>query len=179
MELNPYAAPEAEVLQAPSANAEAEAIRRNHINTEATIKSVGTLYCFSAIVVILACGAGLINTSPAPDSIGKGFLVVLLLLALFQGRVGMGLRRLEPWTRIATIVLSLIGLLAWPIGTLINIYILLKVAGKKGGVVFSPEYRDVIAATPHIKRKTSIVSMILLAVLILVLIGIITNLARS
>ena len=41
MEINPYAAPQSQVLQATSQD---ELIRQEHINTEASIKSVGLLY---------------------------------------------------------------------------------------------------------------------------------------
>jgi hypothetical protein len=41
MEQNPYAAPQSQVLQSTTSD---EAIRKEHINTEATIKSVGVLY---------------------------------------------------------------------------------------------------------------------------------------
>lgn len=178
MELNPYAAPESESLQ-PSPGGHAEEIRRAHLNTEAAIKSVGTLYCFGAFVLTLFCGAGLLNSSPAPDSLSKPALGALIVLALAQGWVGLGLRKLASWARIPTIILSLLGLLAFPVGTLINLYILFKVAGKKGTMVFSQEYREVIAATPHIKRKTSIIVWVLLAILVLALIGIIVNLSRG
>jgi hypothetical protein len=59
------------------------------------------------------------------------------------------------------------------LGTLINVYILVKLCGKQGSFVMTPEYQRIIAATPHVKRKSSIASMVLLAILIIVLIGII------
>jgi hypothetical protein len=37
----------------------------------------------------------------------------------------------------------------------------------------TPEYHRIIEVTPHVKRKTSIVAMVLLAILIILLIGII------
>jgi hypothetical protein len=51
------------------------------------------------------------------------------------------------------------------------VYILVKVLGKQGKFVMTDEYQRIIAATPHIKRKTSIVVVILLVLLVLVLIG--------
>lgn len=41
MEINPYAAPQSQILQSTSQD---ELIREEHINTEATLKSVGILY---------------------------------------------------------------------------------------------------------------------------------------
>jgi len=75
--------------------------------------------------------------------------------------------------RIPTIIISCIGLLGFPLGTLINAYILVKVCGKQGQFVMTPEYHRIIEVTPHVKRKTSIAAMVLLAILIILLIGII------
>jgi hypothetical protein len=36
---------------------------------------------------------------------------------------------------------------------LINAYILVKVLGKQGRFVMTPEYHDIIAATPHVKKN--------------------------
>jgi hypothetical protein len=62
-------------------------------------------------------------------------------------------------------------------GTLINAYILVKVCGKQGSFVMTPGYERIIEATPQIKRKSSILAMVLLAILIIVLIGIIAAIA--
>ncbi len=73
------------------------------------------------------------------------------------------------------LVFSLLGLVGFPIGTLINAYILYIVFSAKGKLIFSDEYRKVIQLTPHIKYKTPIliwgfivlvVIMVLLALVI-------------
>jgi hypothetical protein len=64
------------------------------------------------------------------------------------------------------IVLSCFGLLGFPIGTLISAYFLYLLSSQKGVYIFSPEYARVIAATPHIKYKTSIIGWILLGILV-------------
>lgn len=65
----------------------------------------------------------------------------------------------------------MIGLSSIPVGTLINGYILFLIFGKKGKLVFSERYQEIIAATPHIKHRTSkavwIVLGIVLAVIVL------------
>jgi hypothetical protein len=48
-------------------------------------------------------------------------------------------------------------------------YILYLLFSKKGATVFSEEYQRVIAATPEIKYRTSIVIWILLALLLLLI----------
>jgi hypothetical protein len=64
-------------------------------------------------------------------------------------------------------VLSEVGLLGFPIGTLINGYILYLLLSKKGRKVFSDEYRQIVSLTPHIKYRTSIVVCILLGLIVL------------
>jgi hypothetical protein len=175
MEINPYAAPQSKVLHVTS---EDEVIRQQHINTEATIKSVGMLYYLGALMLIFLGAvwlyAGIIANKTS--RVGPWILplgVVALALGIGQGRVAYGLRRLQSWARTPTIILSSIGLLGIPIGTLINIYILVKVSGQQGRFVMTPEYQRIIAATPHVKRKTSIVVKVLLILLVIILIGII------
>jgi len=161
---NPYAAPAAPVEDV-SANAEAEAIRKAHISHEASIKAVGLLYYLGGIGVTLAALAGLVGAKDA--SVG----VTLLLIGLGVGQffAGWGVRALRPWGRIVGCILSAIGLIGFPIGTLINGYILYLFLSKKGRTIFAPEYQDVIAATPHVKYRTSIIVWIFLALVVLLL----------
>jgi hypothetical protein len=141
-------------------------IRRDHIKHEASVKSIGVLYYLGAGLLIIA--GILAFVSEEDESLITKVLVgfVLLGLGLLQLCVGWGLRRLRSWSRIPTIILSAIGLLAFPIGTLIHGYIMYLVVCKKGAVVFSDEYKSVIEATPDIRYKTSIVVWILLGILI-------------
>lgn len=158
---NPYAAPAAPVEDI-SANAQAEAIRKEHISHEASIKAVGLLYYLGGIGVTLAAAGGLIGAKDA------SVLVTLLLIGLGVGQffAGWGVRALRPWGRVVGCILSGIGLIGFPIGTLINGYILYLFLSKKGRTIFAPEYQDVIAATPHVKYKTSILVWIFLALLL-------------
>jgi hypothetical protein len=168
MEQNPYAAPQSQILQSSTTE---EAIRREHINTEATIKSVGVLYYLGALLLPLAGAFSIfaaIKSNDTEQLVGGIFFVVL---GIGQGFVAFGLRRLRAWARMPTVIFSCIGLLGFPVGTLINAYILVKVLSKQGKFVMTEEYQRIIAVTPHIKRKTSIVVIILLVLLVLVLIG--------
>ena len=173
MELNPYAAPHSQVLQATSQD---ELIRQEHINTEATIKSVGMLYYLGAFMVVFyGVGSIIIGISSGSDALWGSILigVVLLAIGVGQGVVAYGLRRLQSWARIPTVIISCIGLIGIPIGTLISIYILVKILGKQGKFIMTPEYQRIIAATPGVKRKQSVVAWALLILLIIILIGII------
>jgi DNA-directed RNA polymerase subunit RPC12/RpoP len=148
---------------------EAEAIRQAHIKHEASVKSVGVLYYLGAAVVLLSAVFGLM--AGARNASGSlPIMVVLLVLGILQVWVGTGLRGLKSWARIPASILSGIGLLGFPLGTLINAYILYLLLCEKGKTVFSDEYKEVIAATPHIKYKTSILVWIVF-ILLLALLG--------
>lgn len=148
-------------------NSRAEEVRRAHISHEASVKSVGILYFLGAGVLVPA-GAVLLF---APEAAQKATGFALMLLGGFQLFCGIGIRKLRPWARIVAGVLSGIGLLGFPLGTIINGYILYLLFSKKGTTVFSEEYQRVIAATPHVKYRTSIIVWIFLALLLLLIVG--------
>lgn len=159
---NPYAAPAARVDDVP-ANPEAEAIRRAHINHEASVKAVGFLfYLGGALLTIVALGS-LVGASDLRDTV---IAVCLLVLGASELVAGWGVRALRAWGRKLGSVLSAVGLLAFPIGTLISIYMLYLFLSKKGRTIFAPPYQDVVAATPHVKYRTSIIVWIVLALLL-------------
>jgi hypothetical protein len=163
--VNPYAAPTASVEDV-SASPEKEAIRREHINHEASIKAVGFLYYIGGVAVTVAGIANLAGDAP-------GVGVFLLVIGVGQLVAGWGVRALRQWGRVLGCILSGIGLFGFPIGTLINAYILYLFLAKKGRTVFTPEYQEVIEATPHVKYRTSIVVWICLALLVgLILLGV-------
>ena len=159
---NPYAAPAA-LVDDVAANPEAEAIRRAHISHEASIKAVGFLYYLGAVGVTLAAVFGLLGSGG--EAQGAATAVVLLVVGVGQFFAGWGVRALTKWGRVLGCVLSGLGLLAFPIGTAINAYILYLFLSKKGRTIFAPEYQAVIAATPHVKYRTSIVVWIFLALI--------------
>jgi len=139
----------------------ADQIRNEHIKHEASVKSVGLLYFLGgtgfALLGLVSCMGGTfasIMIGLALAGVGAGQIVV-----------GVGLRRLRSWARIPTGILSGLGLLGFPMGTLINGYILYLIFCQKGATVFSDDYKQVIAETPHIKYRTSIIVWIFLGLL--------------
>ena len=178
MDYNPYAMPSDEFGYASAGDgSEAERIRKELISHEASIHSIGVLYLIGAVfgtivgIFLAVAGVAAINQNGAPDAtVGLLMGVFVTGLSIGQGFVGFGLRRLQSWTRIPVGILSGIGLIGFPLGTLINGYILYLIFGKKGSRVFTPEYQEIIRKTPHIKYKTSIIVKIFL-ILLLVLIG--------
>ena len=111
--INPYAAPSAPVDDVP-ANPEAEAIRRAHINHEASIKAVGFLYYLGGVLLTVAGLASLLGARQAAS--GTAIMLLLTVLGVAQLFAGWGVRALRPWGQIVGCVLSAIGLLGFPIG---------------------------------------------------------------
>lgn len=151
------------------ASSDAEDIRNEHIKHEASVKSVGILYFIGAFFLVFLGGMMLI-ARPGPGGLEATVTgVVLIGMAGFQFATGLALRRLKRWARIVAGIFSGIGLLGFPLGTIINGFILYLLFSKKGKTVFSPEYQEVIAQTPHIKYRTSIVVWIALGILVLLI----------
>ena len=140
-----------------------ETIRRKFLNHEASVQSMGLLYVLGGVLTTVG-GAGflILTLITIRDVPIEGFVVAAVIgslylsIGVFQWWVGLGLRKLNPPARTCGIVLSCIGLLAIPLGTLISGYFLYLLASSKGQYVFSPEYTRIRKATPQIRYKTSI-----------------------
>jgi len=167
-QINPYAAPKALVEDVSvSANSQAEALRREHIKHEASIRSIGILYYIAALVMTGGAGASALQLATnQPDLKTALSLVAAGLLTIGFFVIGRALRALQRRARIPTTILAGLGVLSFPIGTLINSYILYLVLSKKGRFTLSPEYAAIVAATPHIRYRTSILVWAILALLI-------------
>jgi hypothetical protein len=123
------------------------------------------LYYFSAAVWLLVGITAFRN----PGIGGKmGGLFMALLAAGFI-LLGRGLGRLKPQARRPAIILACFGLLGFPIGTIINAYVLYLLCSQSGKVVFCPQYQQVVELTPDIECRTSIVVRVLFWILIAVL----------
>ncbi len=153
-----------------SGNPDAPDIRRAHLNHEANIKAVGSLYLLGAVGGLLAGILFLVMPSSAKMEGGNPFGIVAAVLMLALGALyfwlGRGLRGLKPSARIPAGILSGLGLLGFPFGTLINGYILYLLFSQKGSMVFSDEYKQIIADTPDIKYRNSIIVWIFLALIV-------------
>jgi hypothetical protein len=165
VQANPYLAPKANVDDV-SPSAEFETIRREHLSHEASIKSIGLLhYLSSAFLLLGAVVAVATQVSGKVNAATIGVLLLFLALAVGLLLVARGLRSLRPWVRIPATVVSILGLAAAPLGTLISIYALWLIHSRKGRLILSPEYGEIVEATPHIKYRTPIWVWIVLAVL--------------
>jgi len=169
--VNPYSVPKSAVADV-GPEAEAEAVRQAHISTEASLRSVGLLYYLAFASCALGAIIGFATPGAATDGVGVGIgvAVVMLVLALIFAAMGYGLRGLKPWVRVPGIVLSIVGLLGFPVGTLINAYVLYLLFCAKGRYIFTPEYAAIAAATPHVRYRSS---AIMRGLMIVLLIGIV------
>ena len=156
-----------------------EAIRRKYLSHEASVKSIGSLYILGSIFTVLgggAVGIGLVAGLASGDlGAFEGLLLAIASALYFTVSAvhlfaAWGLRKLAPWGRVMGIVLSSIGLLAIPVGTFISAYFLFLLLSRKGRYVFTEEYRSIVADTPHLKYRTSIVVWVFLGLLLLALV---------
>ncbi len=149
-----------------SGNPDAPEIRRQHLNHEASIKAIGALYYLGAIGLIGLGITGIVGSG----SEGAATKILLVVFALGMGGlyfwIGHGLRGLQSRAKIPAVILAVIGLLGFPIGTLINGYILYLLLSAKGTMVFSDEYKQIIADTPDIKYRTSIIVWVFLGLIV-------------
>ncbi len=171
MNENPYAAP-VEDSTPVYQQSEVEQVRRSHLNAEANIKGLGLLYLIVGILGTIGILTNPTQSQAEPGSAEAiGYLVGTILFPLCFLVLGYGLRKLSTVARIIAGILSAFGLIAVPVGTAISILLLYILFCKKGRFVTTPAYREIIAKTPHVKRKTSIVVWISLALLLLILAG--------
>jgi hypothetical protein len=95
--------------------------------------ALGALCLLAALMLTLVFigGFGAVSVSDDPDAAialpfigltGVALVTFLLVLALPGIITGIGLLRLRPWARIAGIVLSILGLMAFPFGTIVGAY---------------------------------------------------------
>lgn len=166
-ESNPYA-----VLPIGNSNAETESedvrLRKAHIGHEANVQGIGVLFRlggFLALLIALFQGAISFSAVRIDSTLFFGALA-FAAVGIFQIVVGEGLRKLRPWSRIVAAILSMIGLLAFPIGTLVGPYFLYLLLSKKGAMVFSEEYRKVIETTSHVRYQTPVVLWVILLALL-------------
>jgi len=168
MEHNPYQAPVANIDGITDMDlASAEATRKEFINHEASVRSIGVLYyigAVSALVVTVSLALTLEGSSDGASALALAFFIPIGLLYFW---LGSGLRALNQKVRPVAGVFAAIGLIGFPLGTLINGYILYLLFSAKGKMVFSEEYQGIIDATPHVKYKTSIIVWLILALLVL------------
>lgn len=178
-EPNPFAAPLSGEAMGKQPETEVEQFRREYLSHEASIKSMGFLYLLGGAIGTIYCAFALLGLltllvngqlPPEQMAVVVGIGAIVAAMTGFQLWCGWGLRKLNPDVRTPATVLAAIGLLGFPIGTLISAYFLWLLQSAKGKVVLSEQYREVVRQTPHIKYRTSIIVWIFLGLLLLLLV---------
>ena len=175
---NPYAAPSAPVLDthADPEIAQAEEERRAHLHVERSVLALGWLYiavgCFTAFGLVGVLLAPTLDVDPGVDARLITAAVGSAMMAAWIG-IGAGLVRLRPRARPFAIGISVIGLLAFPIGTIFSAYFLYLLASKKGQRVLSPQWQAVRDATPHVRHRMTVVTWLLAGFALLFFVGVI------
>ncbi len=150
----------------------AEELRQNHLSHEAHVKAVGFLYIVAGCLFgISGCTVAFDPETSRRHQFAPLYGLLGLTFALTLISTGMGLRKLRPWSRTLSGVIAGVGLLIFPVGTLVNGLVLYLLFSDKGSMVFSDLYRRVIAATPHLKYRTPILIWILLGLVLLLFIA--------
>lgn len=168
MEQNPYQTPEANVeLSVSGDQAQAEELRNQYLNHEASIRSIGLLYYLGTLALLISSAVLVLEFNSADPIMSLGMIALMGGLGAAYFWIGRGLRKLQSKVKIIATVFAAIGLIGFPLGTLINGYILYLLHSAKGKMVFSEEYHNVIEATPHIKYKTSIVIWLFIGIVVL------------
>jgi hypothetical protein len=168
---------------------QAELIRKSHLSHEANIQSFGCLYTLGGIMGILIgifyIGLGIFimaggeNPQAGVNPMAAGIItaligLVVLAIGVAQLFAGRSMQTLNPSGKILAIIISAIGLLGFPCGTIISAYLLYLLLSAKGEMVFSSAYKEVMQATPHIRYRTSIIVWIFLFLLIgVILLGVV------
>jgi len=166
--VNPYAPPKANVEDFSGATSDVERVRLEHIKHEASIRSVGTLYYIGGFLMLFAGISMFIAVDPTEPML-RPLGAFYLLLGAVSVVVAWGMRRLRRWAGGASIGLSGVSLLAFPVGTIVGAYVLYLLLSAKGRRIFASDYADIVAATPNIKYRTSIAVWIALGALALMI----------
>jgi hypothetical protein len=95
--------------------------------------AMGVMGLFGAVVLLLVFGvaSSAVGLSGDPEATialpfigitGVALVTLLVVLSLPSVIVGIGLIQLRPWARIAGIVLSILGMMMIPFGTILGVY---------------------------------------------------------
>jgi hypothetical protein len=169
---NPYQTPAvAEVALPPTVDA--HEVREEHLKHEASIKAIGVLCILGGVLLlgsfaffgIETIAAGILESSSAMGMLFEIAFATLQLIA------GIGLRRLQGWSRIPAAIVAAVSMVSVPIGTVIGIYILYLLFSPKGAKVLSAEYREIVALTPDMRYRTPRWFWIFILVVMLILVG--------
>jgi hypothetical protein len=175
--MNPYSAPEAEVGDPSPGPGAAEQRRREFIGHERQLKSVGTVFSLPAMVFVIAFMLALVFAVTGDDSVSLPALAAQGTLAALFIALAIGFRRLQPWVKWPGTVVSAIGVLGVPVGTIVFGVVLYLIWCRAGRVVLDPAYRDVIQATPQLQPGPTRTDKVLMAIVLVLFLAFVAALA--
>ncbi len=155
---NPYAPPTADLD--PPVTGTSISARASMLKYEVAIRSEGTVFLFGGLI-LFAVGS-IILSFHRHYWIGG---LAALAVAAVAFWVDYGLQRLRGSARTVGMILAGIGLIGFPVITLVSLRILFVLGNKASRAVFTPDYARIIAATPHINHKQPQTFRILLVLL--------------
>jgi hypothetical protein len=99
---------------------------------------------FSAFIAVVVLGGTVVGAAFAGSfansaivGLAGGFAAIFLgVMAALQLLAGWGLLQRKPWARILTIVLGVISLIRFPLGTALGVYTLWVLLSKEGAAQF-------------------------------------------
>jgi hypothetical protein len=169
MSENPYQAPTVSEVAAPLSDV--AVIRQEHLRQEASLKGMGSLFflsgAFSVLMGFISAMGVFTDSGGTPQGPEILVLVLILLLIPLQFFTWWGLRKLRPWSTVPAAILSVLGLFALGLGTIISIYFLYILFCKKGRMVLSPGYQEIVDQTPGMRYRTPMWNWIVLAVIVI------------
>jgi hypothetical protein len=133
----------------PHSGAGGDAEMETHVKVLGILSIVaGAMGLFSALILVVVFGgvagaagasgdAGAAIAVPIIGLTGLTLVFVTVVMSLPAVIIGWGLYTMRPWARVAGIVLSVLGLLAFPFGTALGVYGLWVLLSKDGERLFA------------------------------------------
>jgi hypothetical protein len=104
---------------------------RSHVQILAWIfivtNTMGVLAGFLGFLAFLGLGlfagvTGALEAIPIVGGLGAALFLIVIMFCIPGLAAGIGMLGYQPWARILAIILSILGIFAWPVGTLLGIY---------------------------------------------------------
>lgn len=173
--INPFQAPGViQALDTAPRNADELAlalqIREEHLRHETSLKAIGALFLLVGVLFGIAGFQYLYKASAGGRNLPLTAILPLLVLMLLFFTTGIYVRLLSRWAWLPLGAILFLGLLLFPLGTLINGYVIYLFLCRKGRTVFSPSYQRVIELTPQLQYRTSpvLIAMVIMLAIVIV-----------
>jgi hypothetical protein len=138
------------------------------------------------LVICLFALVGLSTAPPAErDPFSLGIVGVMVLFAIAQIACGIGMWKLRRYGRVLQIISACVGLLGFPVGTIVSIVILVYLNKPGVKLLFSetpvasmtPEEQALVAATSSASSATTVILAGVAVLLLLLFVGIVAAIA--